>query len=98
MEETKTAELITPKSVATENEKQYTSLGQVNGTPFNLGKWGDEIIILIGNQRISEKAYKSEKAAKAYIAGKPWELLINTICYIADMISKQNNEPLTKND
>ena len=39
-----------------------------------------EVIITIGNQIVSSKVFKDVKSAKQYIAKKPWELLVNTMC------------------
>ena len=59
---------------------------------FTLVTSNKQTRIAVGNAIISRNTFDSVKAAKAYIDQKPWELMINLLCYVYDMAKKQEAE------
>lgn len=67
-----------------ENTWQRTD---ISGTPYSIMKSDKgECKIVVGNNLMTERTFISEKAAKKYIFGKPWELILNTMALMATNI------------
>lgn len=62
------------------------------GEYFTLVTSKKQTRIVCGNAIVSREVFKSVKEAKAYIDKKPWELIVNTACWVFDM-THQNNQP-----
>lgn len=58
---------------------------------FAIVKVGNNYMIGCGNNYMSKATFASIKDAQEYIDSKPWELIINTTCYIYEL-SKQNKK------
>lgn len=52
----------------------------------------EKTFIAIGNTIISEKTFKNTEEAISYINSKPYELIINTCCYIMQLNNEKKNE------
>lgn len=66
---------------------------------FTLVKQGEKVQIALGNFLISKKTFETFKDADAYIARKPYEILINVASFIAEQIIKENeNTKKTEKD
>lgn len=65
---------------------------------FTLVKGKDGVRIAIGNYQVSKKVFRNWADADAYIAKKPYEILVNVTCLFTEMRMKnENSEESTKN-
>ena len=46
----------------------------------------NQIIICVGNERVSQQTFKTLEKAKEYTKRKPWELLVNVMCVVTNKI------------
>ena len=79
---------IQPKVKVTETVKT-----EKYGEIFVLVKTDKNVKIAVGNALVSKLSFKSLKDAKTYIDSKPWELLVNVICYLQDLSKQVINQP-----
>lgn len=78
------------------NNKEYliskekdTKVTPLVGTPFNMVEVNGEIILVIGNEIVSEKRYKNEKEVKDEIGKLDWGLIINTVLIISNRLRNE---------
>lgn len=65
---------------------------------FVLVKGKEGVRIAIGNYQVSKKVFKSFADADAYIAEKPYEIIVNVTCLFTEMRMKnENSKESTKN-
>lgn len=50
-----------------------------------------EFYVTIGNNVISNEIFKTKKDAETYIAGKPWELILNAAIFCVTKQIEMNN-------
>lgn len=77
---------VTVKDVKTEQP-------QVTGhNIFMIVKEGSNYKIACGSNYMSRMTFATLEEAKSYIDSKPWELIINTTCYIYGLTSKNSKK------
>ena len=47
----------------------------------------NEVVLCVGNQMTTEKVFKSIDECKKFMKAKPWELLCNVMCIIAEKVT-----------
>lgn len=62
------------------------------GEFFTLIEHEGKVKIATGRAIISKLTFDNMKDAKKYIDQKPWELIINLVCYVNDQIKQLNKE------
>lgn len=65
---------------------------------FTLVKNKNGVRIAIGNYQIAKKVFANWADAEAYIAKKPYEILVNVTCLFSQMhIKNENSKEIRKN-
>lgn len=73
-------------------KKEKTRFESEKYEVFTLVSVNEEVKICVGNTQICSKTFKTLDEAKKYIDSKPYELIINSTCYIMDYMNKNINK------
>lgn len=81
----------------TKQEKVYPRVYTSQHKLFTFVELAEKkVIICVGQQRVSEREFKTLQQAKAYVDMKPWELICNVSCLVAqqtfNQLKKNENE------
>ncbi len=86
----KQEQLLEQKVLAEKETK--VKIRPCKNTPFSIAKKDNKIYILIGNNVMSSKTFKSFKEAERYIYLKPYEIITNLVVLIYQHLKQENNE------
>lgn len=80
-----------PNSAKVDNV-ETTQVHTMENCPIAILEKDDNCQIIIGNNIISEKVFRSVKDAKKYVSKKPWEIITALMCFIVESFNNYQNE------